>query len=195
MPIRLSRRCALVGAAATALSAQLPSAPARAAARPPARTTSRLDLLAPQIDPILWLSNVNTSEVLRVRFFQHGVYRKDAIEHLDWFFRDWREAISTRMDVRLFWGLAALGQAARLDGHDAPAMITSGYRTSRTNAGLEGAALHSLHRDGRAIDFLYEGLPTQQIARYAVWLQIGGVGHYPGRFVHIDSGPLRHWTR
>jgi uncharacterized protein YcbK (DUF882 family) len=35
----------------------------------------------------------------------------------------------------------------------------------------------------------------EQVADYAEWLQIGGVGRYHGSdFVHVDSGPVRTWS-
>ena len=57
-----------------------------------------------------------------------------------------------------------------------------------------GVAKRSLHMDGQAIDIRVSGVPLADL-RDAAWsLQAGGVGYYPReQFVHVDTGPVRHW--
>jgi len=57
-----------------------------------------------------------------------------------------------------------------------------------------GVAKHSLHMEGRAVDFRIPGLSLSTLHRAAVSLAYGGVGYYPGSdFVHLDSGAFRTW--
>lgn len=178
------------------------SAPAPAAARvlgtpDPSRIGSRLDALAGVIVPELDMDNAHTGERVRLRFHHPEGYDPRALERLNWFLRDWREGESRPMDLRLFWAIAALRQGAMADGHDGRVRVLSAYRTRRTNDLLRargyGAARNSFHLRARAIDLVLPGVPVAGISAYARWLQVGGVGHYPGSFVHIDSGDLRSW--
>lgn len=205
-PIVPSRRAFLAGAAAA-----LPflAEPARAEnfvwldRRPgdpalpgdPRREGSALDRLVKKVTPSLHLLNQNTREQLDIRFFGPDGYDVQALKDLDWFFRDWRQARAAPMDVRLYWSLATLSQAARRDGHSGMIRINSGYRSHATNDRLEGSAQRSMHLVARAADFVVDGGHVADVARYAWFLGIGGVGYYPGRFVHIDTGGLRQWVR
>ncbi|WP_170985145.1 DUF882 domain-containing protein [Roseomonas sp. AR75] len=83
-------------------------------------------------------------------------------------------------------------------GYTRPLIVRSGYRTPRTNASLEGAAPASLHLVGQAADIVVPGMAPNDVAM-AVWtlsrrLGFLGIGVYP-RFVHMDIGPQRVWTR
>lgn len=79
-----------------------------------------------------------------------------------------------------------------------PILVHSGYRTPATNRALEGAAPGSLHLHGMAVDMAVPGLPLADLGGRA-WLlghRLGlmGIGIYD-RFVHLDIGPHRAWTR
>lgn len=198
---RLGRRELLAGAASLAASSLPLCSPARAVAEPPpgkppgpGRPGSRLDALFRDIDPVLEMRNGASGETISVRFHDGSQYDRRAVHALNRFMRDFREDRAAAMDARLFWALAAISQAARLAGANSRIGFLSGYRTSKTNRALAGAALNSLHLEGRAVDFFVPSVPVERLAAYAVWLQIGGVGHYRGRFVHVDSGPLRRWA-
>ena len=47
---------------------------------------------------------------------------------------------------------------------------------------------------GQAIDFRLDGVNLKKVRDAAIELKAGGVGYYPrSNFVHIDTGPVRHW--
>lgn len=58
--------------------------------------------------------------------------------------------------------------------------INSAYRTRRRNAGIEGAALNSMHVTGKAVDITVRGVENWQVAEMAK--------HFRGR----RSRPLQH---
>ena len=82
-------------------------------------------------------------------------------------------------------------------GSRAPFQVISGYRSPQTNAMLREqsaeVAQHSLHMDGKAIDIFLEDVQLDYVRLAAMDLSRGGVGYYPGRFLHVDVGPVRHW--
>lgn len=158
----------------------------------PGREGSKLDALVPVIEPVLNLRNSNTGEVISGRYYSPSGYDVEMVQRLNWFMRDWRERQAVWMDVRLFWGLSAISEAAIKDGHDGIIQYNSGYRTEKTNSKLEGAARNSMHLRGQASDFYLLNIPPGTIYRYARWLGIGGVGNYSS-FTHIDTGADRHW--
>jgi uncharacterized protein YcbK (DUF882 family) len=47
---------------------------------------------------------------------------------------------------------------------------------------------------GKAIDIRVPGRSLRHVRAAALSLRGGGVGYYPhSDFVHVDTGPLRHW--
>lgn len=80
-----------------------------------------------------------------------------------------------------------------------PSTILSAYRTPEWNAKVGGEA-ESFHIKGAALDLLFEGIPTLEVARAAVeeavkGKLIRGVGYYPDHgIVHIDVGPRPRLT-
>jgi len=80
-----------------------------------------------------------------------------------------------------------------------PLHINSGYRSRPTNARVrragKGAVRNSYHTQGKAVDVWVPGVETAVLRNIAVEARKGGVGYYPDRhFVHLDVGPVRHWT-
>jgi len=100
------------------------------------------------------------------------------------------------MDPQLF---DILREVTREVGTEEPVRIVSSYRSPATNAMLRrrsrGVAQFSQHMLGKAIDFNINGASVEQIRAIAMRLQRGGVGFYPGSFVHVDVGSVRHWPR
>ncbi|HEV7267201.1 MAG TPA: DUF882 domain-containing protein [Falsiroseomonas sp.] len=72
--------------------------------------------------------------------------------------------------------------------------VHSGYRTPQVNRAVHGAG-DSQHLRASALDI---GVPAGRlpaVAEAALKLARGGVGVYRRRgFVHLDSGPVRHWS-
>jgi uncharacterized protein YcbK (DUF882 family) len=195
----MHRRQLLIGAAATALTSSIGLPALSEEGPPPARPSSRLDQLVPAIRPELRMFNANTNERMSTRFFGPTGYDPVEIRRINWFMRDWREGETRQVDVRLLWALAAIRQAAMKDGHDGEVRFLSGYRSRKTNDLLRrqgyGAAEDSLHIRARANDFNLPGVPVGDVAKYAEWLEVGGVGNYPrSGFIHIDSGEVRAWS-
>ncbi len=196
-PQRCFDRRKLLCALGAALATPFVSAPVRADIVIPA-TGGRLDDLLSTIDPHLEVANVNTGEHMATDFVERGSYDDRALNSLDWFFRDWRNDQGTVMDRRIYWALAAVAAYARRQGASGRIMLVAGFRspesTNLLRASGGGASSNSFHMRGRAADIQVEGMPTEEVAGYAQWLQLGGVGYYPDEgFTHIDTGPVRLW--
>ena len=77
------------------------------------------------------------------------------------------------------------------------ATVLSAYRTPETNRKLReqyfGVAEKSQHLLGKALDITFSG-QVAKAEKAALTMQRGGVGWYPdSHFIHIDTGPVRHW--
>ncbi|CUH40958.1 Peptidase M15 [Jannaschia seosinensis] len=164
---------------------------------PPTRSGTRLDNVFPRGDSYLDIRNAHTDERVAVRFMEDGRPNQSALRRLDWVFRDWRGGEAPDIDHRIYWSLAALSNTARRRGHSGQITLLSGFRTPQTTRLLQsrggGATSNSYHMRRRAADIRFEGIPPEQVADMAEWLQVGGVGRYGSAFTHIDSGPLRTW--
>ena len=105
----------------------------------------------------------------------------------------------TTMDPQLF---DAVWEVQREFGIEKKVHIISSYRSPRTNEMLRkrsnGVARHSLHVQGKAMDFYFWGASRPGPREAGLRLQRGGVGFYPtsgSPFVHMDVGSVRHWPR
>lgn len=144
---------------------------------------------------VLTLSNINTGESLKTEFFNGKSYDKDELARLNHFFRDYRANKVKSIDPHLFDQLFRL--QTMLDTRK-PVQLLSGYRSLATNNSLRshsrGVAKHSYHTLGQAMDFHIEGVGLNTVRKAALAMRAGGVGYYPSsNFVHIDTGPVRHW--
>jgi uncharacterized protein YcbK (DUF882 family) len=139
------------------------------------------------------LENVHTGE----RF--DGAYRDAdgpipaAVEDLQTFFRDFHVDKVGPVDIG---ALDILADVMALTGQES-ASILSAYRTPETNAKLArtsfGVAENSEHIGGHALDVTFDRRLVEA-KNAALFLKQGGVGWYPSsHFIHIDSGPVRHW--
>lgn len=172
----------------------------RHAPEPPASDETSIPAAQPKSSETLAipLSNANTGDRMTA-VFDTGGAKVAALEkpELDWFFRDWRQNETRPMDPRTLAILVGLVREARAEGWDGHVRVTSGYRSRKTNDQLRrrgvGAARNSLHIQAKAIDFSFPGLDMGVLHRMAQARAPGGVGSYRS-FVHIDSGPRRHWS-
>ena len=145
---------------------------------------------------ILTLNNLHTGESLRAEFFNGRSYNQEELVRLNHFFRDYRCNQVKTIDPHLFDQLYRLQVML---GTRKPVQLISGYRSLATNNRLretgDGVAKHSYHTRGQAMDFHIEGLQLTQVRAAALKLRAGGVGYYPkSNFIHIDTGPVRHWS-
>src|SRR5436305_7152204 len=140
--------------------------------------------------------HTHRDDSLTVTFKRNGRYDDEGLKKLNYFLRDWRNDDQTRMDPQLF---DILWEVTREVGTEEPIRIVSSYRSPATNAMLRrrsrGVAQFSQHMLGKAIDFNINGVSVEQLRVIAMRLQRGGVGFYPGSFVHVDVGSVRHWPR
>ena len=140
------------------------------------------------------LKNLHTDESLEAVYWENGQYVPDALEAVNKVLRDFRTGDVHPIEPGLLDLITDL--RARV-GSASPFQVISGYRSPQTNAMLREqsaeVAQHSLHMDGKAIDIVLEDVDTDRLHRAALSLSRGGVGFYPGRFVHVDVGPVRHW--
>ena len=141
--------------------------------------------------------HTHTGEHADVTYFESGRYLPDALRELDRFLRDFRTGDVKAIDP------GVLDIAARLAGAVGLPLATfhiiSGYRSPQTNAALRargrGVASRSMHLEARAIDLRIPGFSTARLRDAALSLGGGGVGYYAGSdFVHVDTGPVRHWA-
>lgn len=144
---------------------------------------------------VLTLNNLHTGESLKTEFFNGKSYDKAELTRLNHFFRDYRANQVKSIDPHLFDQLYLL--QAMLNTRK-PVQLISGYRTLATNNALRshgsGVAKHSYHTRGQAMDFHIEGIALSNVRKAALSMKAGGVGYYPrSNFVHIDTGPARHW--
>ena len=150
----------------------------------------------PQAKPQrLFIKNQRTGEVFNDIVKQGTLFFDDAYVELDHLLRDWRRDEVISMDRDLIDLLLTVQQEV---GHDEPITIISGYRSQSTNdmlrKSMSKVAKNSYHIRGMAVDFRIKGVSTGTLRQVAVHQKMGGVGYYPrSRFVHIDTGPVRHW--
>ena len=142
------------------------------------------------------LYNVNTGEFLsKFIYWQDGNYIKDALDEISYLLRDHRTDEAMEFDPLVIDQACAISQAF---GASKPFEVISAFRSEQTNKALRRqsrrVARHSLHIEAKALDLRLPGVSIKQLRAAALSMHGGGVGYYPRRdFVHIDSGPVRHW--
>ncbi len=139
--------------------------------------------------------HTHTGEKLALTYYEQGDYHQDALAEANRFLRDFRTGEEYPIDHGL---LDILHGIRRATGSNGRFEVISGYRSPKTNAALRsksnGVAKRSLHMQGRAIDVRLTGVDTAHLRKAALALKGGGVGYYPKpRFVHLDTGRVRHW--
>jgi len=141
------------------------------------------------------LLNLHTDERCSVVYSEAGQRIPDALGEVNKVLRDFRTGEVHPIDPRLLDLMADL--AVELDT-TTPFHIISGYRSSKTNAMLNGkssgVATKSLHMQGMAVDIRVPGRQLTKVRDTALSMKRGGVGYYAkSDFVHVDVGRVRRW--
>lgn len=143
----------------------------------------------------LRLFHTHTGEQIRIVYWEPHGYLKEALDDISYFLRDYHTGAVHSIDPSL---LDLLHDLSAVLDPSAPFHVLSGYRCPATNARLVkrlGAARHSLHTEGKAIDLHLPGRKLSTVRKAACAINSGGVGYYPRRnFVHLDVGPARQWS-
>lgn len=140
--------------------------------------------------------NVWTDERLDVTYRDEaGQYDLDALDDVNHVLRCHYTGEVGAIDVRV---LEHVNLVQKTLGGDRDIHVISGFRSPEYNALLvrsgRRAARNSLHVQGQAIDIRIPGVHHKMVRNAALKLGYGGVGYYPrSKFVHLDSGPFRHW--
>ncbi|EHL95441.1 hypothetical protein HMPREF9946_05225 [Acetobacteraceae bacterium AT-5844] len=88
--------------------------------------------------------------------------------------------------IDIVWEMGSRQRMAEL-------IVLSGYRTTATNREVNGA-VNSQHLRAAALDLQIARAGFDSFGEAALKLGRGGVGLYPAHgFIHLDSGPVRHW--
>jgi uncharacterized protein YcbK (DUF882 family) len=144
---------------------------------------------------VLGFYNTHTGEQLNIEYWAKYRYVPAAMRDINYLLRDHRTNDVYPIDPQL---LDLLYNLRILLDTSAPIQVISGYRSPATNAMLaattDGVSTHSLHMDGKAIDFNIPGRDLAQVRQAAMSFNSGGVGYYPASdFVHVDTGKVRYW--
>lgn len=143
----------------------------------------------------LWLYRSDTKEQLRAVYWRDGQVNADGYWRICALLRDRRQNVMTTIDLGLLDILRGVLGYYEQWNWPYPIVVNSGFRTKKTNDGLEGAARNSMHLYGRAADIYVPGIPIADLTRLAMYFQRGGVGFYPASgFVHVDTGRVRTWS-
>ena len=153
-------------------------------------------IFRPQRSFSLNLRNTNTSETyaykIKASFFNNELN----YDMLDYFFRDWRENKTIKMDRGVIKNFLKVCESLLGSDRELQVDITSGFRTKKTNEKLRrnnyNVARNSMHLVGRAIDFRIRDRSISNLEEAAEKLTPGGLGIYSA-FIHIDTGPYRRW--
>ena len=145
----------------------------------------------------LKIKNLHTGDSVNATYWEHGEYLIDGLAELYFAMRDHRANLVTAMDIDLLDTLH--GIQSQFDNHQ-EIYLLSGYRSPKTNESLrkqqEGVAKHSLHMQGRALDFRMPGVSNRYLNQASLSISNGGVGYYRNSgFIHLDTGRKRHWVR
>jgi len=149
----------------------------------------------PEAERRICIYNLHTKEDIAVSYWKDGAYLPDALDQLNYIFRDHYNGVVKQIDVNLFDYLFAIQQKIQ---STEPFHLISGYRTEKTNERLRKRSSHvsrkSLHIRGKAADIRLPDHQLKILRSAAYQLKGGGVGYYPkSNFVHVDVGKVRFW--
>jgi uncharacterized protein YcbK (DUF882 family) len=144
----------------------------------------------------LAIQNIHTGENLTTEYWAEGNYLPAALTQISHVLRDHMANETGPVDPALLDILHRLGRAI---GTREALHVHAGFRApsgkDRLIALTGGVPSRSLHLHGMAVDIALPGFRPADLYRAARSLQLGGAGfHAAGGLVHIDSGPVRHWS-
>jgi len=195
----LTGASALVGAVALPVGAGAAARRrgGRAPARPTVAATPRPGVSTPPALPgRLRLYATSVKERLEVTYRDaSGTLDPQALQAINYLLRCHATGEVGTIDVDV---LDFLGVVDGRLGGDREVHVISGFRSREYNDWLarrsRRVARDSLHLRGRAIDLRIPGVAARSVRQVALRVAQGGVGYYPrAGFVHLDSGPFRHW--
>lgn len=135
-----------------------------------------------------------SSDKVAVEYYKNGGIHTPGYETACHLLRDVEQNEAVMVDLKLLDLICATQAWLKFYGYGGPIIVTSGYRSKRTNSNIEGAAKNSMHLHAKAIDFTIPGFSPVDLARIATKFKAGGVGIYSARnFVHLDTGRVRTW--
>ena len=144
----------------------------------------------------LHVRNVHTGERLELVYWANGKCLDKSLVAYDHLLRDHHLHRVMAIHPKVYDLLWIVQVALR---HKGAIEILSGYRSAATNRMLayatDGVAQHSYHIQGKAVDISIPGAPPP---RYRGRRRPGGQVRrrrpLQGGFVHLDTGPPRHWS-
>lgn len=146
---------------------------------------------------VIRLRRVRTGEYLNLSYFDNGKLNYENYIKICYLLRDVKANQIYPMDLQLLNLIRAIQYYMEYHyGYTNYWDITSAYRSKATNAKTEGAALHSMHIVGKAIDFTVPGVSSVYMGLISKSFNVGGVGFYINqKFTHIDTGNNRYWVK
>lgn len=142
----------------------------------------------------LWMVRASTGEQVRAVYWADGKLVVDGYVQICQLLRDVQAGAVVQFDLVTLDIARGVYGWLLANGIDRPLIINSGYRTLHTNAS-EGGVKNSFHTRAEALDMRIEGVSSDAVARFGLYLAGGGVGFYPGKnFTHLDRGRVRTWV-
>jgi len=179
----MTRRTLLLGAAVTTLALAAATPLAAAPRRPAERRGPEPRRLR--------MRHLATGDSFSGIYHNGVTHDPGALAELSLVLADTRTGAMRPFDPAAIDVLWEVAQRTGLGGEELP--ILSGYRTPETNAAVHGAG-DSQHLRAGAVDVMVRQAQLAGFGDTALALGRGGVGIYAARgFVHLDSGPVRHW--
>jgi uncharacterized protein YcbK (DUF882 family) len=139
-----------------------------------------------------------TGEEVNAVYRIGDAYQPEVMAAINRLLRDYRCQKETQIDPKLIDLIYELHQELGGQGF---VRIVSAYRSEGYNASLLRAGRtvdpDSQHTLGKAADVIFPGVKADRLRAAAEARGIGGVGYYPFSgpiFVHLDTGPVRHWV-
>lgn len=141
----------------------------------------------------LWITCPQSGESGRFTYWENGQVIDSEYFALCKIMRDLKANKSVGMHIGLLNFQYAIQQGVKHYFGAAPFILTDGYRTQKTNDGIENAARDSRHMKACANDGRYDKPTVEQLFKLACWFDAGGVGIYP-RHIHVDAAEKRRWA-